>query len=370
MNDKILIVGGYGHVGRVISTRLADHFPGRVIAAGRNYQKANAFSRETGQKVVPLQLDILAIKEYDDALNDVSLVVMCLDQTDIRFVEACLRRGIHYVDISATYSFLSKIEGLDAEAKKHGATAVLSVGLAPGLTNLLAAYAKSQLAEMRQADIFILLGAGEAAGEASIRWILDNLKAEFSVRENGIDRRVSSFSEGKGMLFPEGFGHRTAYRFNFSDQNVIPKTLVLETASTWICFDSALMTSQFAFLKKTGLVSLLRSKPIYEAAVKLFQTVHFGSDKFVVKVEAKGDVNGQPSSYASAISGRKAGWITGAVAAEVARRLYTTSFAPGVFHIEQLFELLEFIKPLNADLNFTDSRMNGLSRKGVILIKR
>lgn len=353
MKDKILVVGGYGHVGRTISTRLAGHFPGRVIATGRNYQKAGAFSQETGRKVLPLKLDISAPDGYDEVLDDVSVVVMCFDQVDTGFVEACLHRGIHYIDISATYGFLSKVEALDAQAKKYGATAVLSVGLAPGLTNLLAAHAKSQLVEMQQADIFILLGSGEAAGEASIRWILDNLKAEFSVRENGMERRVSSFSEGKQTHFPNGLGNRTAYRFNFSDQHVIPKTLGLETASTWLCFDSALMTAQFALFKKTGLVNLLRFRPIYEAVVKLFQTVHVGSDEFVVKVEAQGGVNGQQSSYVSAVGGRKEGRITGTVAAEVARRLYTRSFAPGVFHIEQLFEKLEFIEAIDTDLDFT-----------------
>lgn len=353
MKNKLLIVGGYGHVGRTISTRLADHFPGRVIAAGRNYHKAQAFSQETGQKVLPLELDISAPDAYDEVLNDVSVVVMCLDQTDTGFVEACLRRGIHYVDISATYRFLSKVEALDAEAKKYGATAVLSVGLAPGLTNLLAAQAKSQLAEMQQADIFILLGSGEAAGEASIRWILDNLNTDFPVWENGIERPVSSFSEGKQTDFSNGFGKRTAYRFNFSDQNVIPKTLGLETASTWLCFDSALMTSLFALLKKTGLVNLLRFKPIYEAVVKLFKIVHIGSDEFVIKVEAKSDLNEQQGSYAFAVSGREEGRITGEIAAEVARRLVSTSFSPGMYHIEQLFEPHEFINALDADLQFT-----------------
>ena len=116
--DKILVVGGYGHVGRTISTQLANHFPGRVIVAGRNYQKAEAFSQETEQTMLPLRLDISAPDAYDDLLKNVSIVVMCLDQADTSFIEACLCRGIHYVDITATYSFLSKVEALDAEAKK------------------------------------------------------------------------------------------------------------------------------------------------------------------------------------------------------------------------------------------------------------
>ena len=52
LRDKILIVGGYGNVGRVIASDLADTFPGRVIVAGRNQQKAQAFAATTNGKVL------------------------------------------------------------------------------------------------------------------------------------------------------------------------------------------------------------------------------------------------------------------------------------------------------------------------------
>lgn len=39
-NGKILVIGGYGNVGKVICKTLADRFPGRVIAAGRNLSAA------------------------------------------------------------------------------------------------------------------------------------------------------------------------------------------------------------------------------------------------------------------------------------------------------------------------------------------
>ncbi len=60
---------------------------------------------------------------------------MCLDLPNADFVRYCFKRGIHYVDISANYKLFSQIELLDAEAKKHNATAIISVGLAPGLTS-------------------------------------------------------------------------------------------------------------------------------------------------------------------------------------------------------------------------------------------
>src|SRR3712207_8858841 len=54
----IVVVGGYGAVGRTVCTELAARFPGRVFAAGRNIEKASSFSQETKGRVLPLRLDI------------------------------------------------------------------------------------------------------------------------------------------------------------------------------------------------------------------------------------------------------------------------------------------------------------------------
>lgn len=46
--DSIVVVGGYGAVGQIVCTTLAERFPGKVFAAGRNVRKAEAFSRRAG----------------------------------------------------------------------------------------------------------------------------------------------------------------------------------------------------------------------------------------------------------------------------------------------------------------------------------
>ena len=66
MNGTILIIGGYGAVGRVAATRLAERYPGQVIAAGRNYDRANELSKATNRKIRPLAVDILTAHETPD----------------------------------------------------------------------------------------------------------------------------------------------------------------------------------------------------------------------------------------------------------------------------------------------------------------
>jgi saccharopine dehydrogenase-like NADP-dependent oxidoreductase len=353
MDGNILIVGGYGNVGRRISSTLGERFPGRVLAAGRNYAKARELAISTGMKVRPLQMDVLTFQEGTRLPEDVRLVVMCLDLPDATFVGKCLQQGVHYVDISANYSLLSQIELLDPVAKQHNATAVLSVGLAPGLTNLLASHCKLKLDELKRADIFILLGLGEAHGEAALRWTIENFNSAFTVFENGVVKQVASFHEAKRTVFPEGVGERTAYRFNFSEQHVLPGTLRIPSASTWFCFDSSLTTHLFAFFEKTGLLNLLRFGPVRESLVKVFRTLQFGSDMFVMKVDAQGTANGREAFYECSASGYGEGSGTALIASEVARSLFSRSFTPGVFHIEQLFDPAEIFSKLKGSLVFS-----------------
>jgi len=345
MEGKILVIGGYGTVGQTICTVLGDVFPGKVIAAGRNYKKAREFSLKTNQKVLAMELDI---NNASDLIlpEDVNLIVMCVEQTNTEFVVKFIRKGIHFIDITATYDFLSKIELLHNKAKKYKSTIVLSVGLTPGLTNLLAKHLKSRLGDIHKIDSYILLGLGEAHGEAAIRWVLENLNKEFSIEEASGSKLVRSFDIGKQTVFPNAIGKRTAYAFDFSDQHVIPKTLGLDSASTWLCFDSAIVTSLFALFTKLNFLQILKSTLIQNLFVRILESFHFGSDRFLIKVEASGHSYKDQAIYEHWIDGYGQGRITGLVAAEAAKRLYISSFESGVFHIDQLFDPVDFIKEL------------------------
>ncbi|MFZ1395311.1 MAG: saccharopine dehydrogenase NADP-binding domain-containing protein [Candidatus Promineifilaceae bacterium] len=345
LNGNILIVGGYGAVGRIIAVTLANKFPGQVVVAGRSYDKANALAQRSEGKVIPLQFDLTTAHEHPDLIDDVAVVVACLDVPDTRFVEQCLLRGIHYVDITAEDSILQQIEALDVVAKAGGSTAVLSVGLSPGLTNLLIRHIQTQFENLHQADIHIFLGLGEAHGAAPARWTLQNLNASFTVQENGKSRQVSSFGEHKIVRFSHGLGERQVYRFNFADQHVVTRTLNLASVSTWVTFDPALMTRLMAFMCQTGLSKLLRYQWIEAMTVKLSTMAQRGSDKFGVQVVGQGEINGRVQTKAVAITGSGQGRATGLVTARVVEQLYATNFPSGVFHSEQLFEPLPFIKP-------------------------
>ncbi|MFV2172170.1 hypothetical protein ACFHW2_07115 [Actinomadura sp. LOL_016] len=109
--------------------------------------------------------------------------------------------------MSASHPILRGIEDLDGLAAAHGASAVLSVGLAPGVTNLLA---HRFAGTGRPVDIGVLLGSGERHGPSAVEWTLDSLGA------------LRELDESWTVRFPPPYGTRRVHRFPFPDQYTLP----------------------------------------------------------------------------------------------------------------------------------------------------
>ncbi|GAA1763260.1 saccharopine dehydrogenase family protein [Luedemannella helvata] len=171
---SVVIVGGYGAVGRVVAATLAERgVP--VTVAGRDLRRAQELARRHPDVMTPRRVDVDQPDELESVLDGAAVVVMCVERRNEQVAHACLERGIHVVDISATPAVLDAIERLDTVAERAGATAVLSVGLAPGLTNVLARWCVARLPSAASVDISILLGLAGDHGPDSARWTMDNL---------------------------------------------------------------------------------------------------------------------------------------------------------------------------------------------------
>ncbi len=346
---KILIIGGYGQVGRLIAKWLAPLFLARVTIAGRNLDLAREASAEIGQGVEAGVVDISDV-EVKTELDGVMLVIVCLDQADIRFAEECLSRGIHYVDISADYDFLYKVENLDSLAKRSGAAAILSVGVAPGLTNMLAARAKDQMERVDRIDIVLEIGLGDHHGQAAVEWMFDNLDAEYVVKENGRSKSVQSFGERISISLPGQRTDHPAYRFNFSDQRVIGRTLDVPSVSTWVRFDNRVATWLFARASQAGLGRLLRRPRWRSVAVWLFMNAHIGSNTCGVAVRAMGKTPQGENTLTLGLIGQKEALMTAIVTAEVARQLLVHNPGPGVHHSEEAIDFDSVVSALEKRL--------------------
>ncbi|GHB45989.1 hypothetical protein GCM10007094_39120 [Pseudovibrio japonicus] len=334
----------------MIAERLAPELPGRIALAGRSLNKAKTAAAKVGYDTEGRAVDIFAM-DVGDALNDIELVLVCLDQTSTGFVELCLSRGIHYVDISAEHDFHSQVEALDDLAKRNEATALLSVGTAPGLTNLLSARARDQMEQLDRIDILLQFGLGDHHGQAAVEWMFNNLDTTYSVMDNGNARQVRSFGESIALGLPNSREKRSAYRFNFSDQHVIGRTLEVPSVSTWVQFENRLTTWLFAVSSRAGLGRLLRRPFWRKIAVWLFMNVHIGSDVCGVAVRARGRAKNGAEEITVGVIGRNEAKMTAIIAAEMTRQVLTLNQEAGVSHSEQTIEIDPVIAALSREFN-------------------
>lgn len=336
-------------MGQEVVRILAPAFPGRVVVAGRSLDKAELHARRTGEGTRARALDVSA-PDAVAHLEGVALVVMCLDQQSSSFVEHCLRSGIDYVDVTASEASLSAFERLAPVAAQARSTAVLSVGVAPGLTQVLAARATSPLDTVEQLDLFVLLGGGDTHGAAAIEWTLENLASPFDVYRKGQLHRVHGFHEATWVHFPGEARPRRAWRFNFPDQRTVARTLSVPTVSTWLCFDPPGMGTLAALAIRLGMGRLLRWPPLRRAVTWLALRAHTGSDVCSVLAQARGHSAGMPVTRVAALQGRREAMLTGRVAAEVARDLLTGQrpSSGGVLHLDQFVDSKRFLRRIAA----------------------
>ncbi|WP_406276081.1 hypothetical protein OH799_04505 [Nocardia sp. NBC_00881] len=306
---SVLVLGGYGAVGAHLVRMLrTDGIP--ALTAGRDAARAD--------RVV----DVTVVESFRTALAEVSVVVNCAGTEDVRLADECAHHGIPFVEISATSAYVQALQHVEGPV-------VLGVGLAPGLTTLLAVDTLSN--DLGPVDIMICLGSGEHHGPAATAWTY-RLMGEHFPDPDGTS--IRNFTKPAYFKLPEQAGCKPfpALRVDFADQHRLTREFGVPVR-TYLRLDSRLATA--------GLAGLTWAPALRALAPQRMP----GSDRWVVLARA---ANG-PIRWAA---GRGQSLATAAVAAatvrEIARHRITV---PTWIH-----ELLEIGK-LRHDLPVTCIRL-------------
>lgn len=337
---RVLVVGGYGKVGALIASDLASGLESGVIVAGRDAGAARRVAQRIGRGAGSRVVDLHAFRA-DDVLDGVGVAIVCVDQEEPSFVEACVERGIHYVDVTASDAFFRAVERLDGAAADRGVSVVLSVGVAPGLSNLLAARACGALEKAQRVDVLVELGLGDQHGTAAIEWTLGRIGREFQVEESGVRTTVRSFGQRARMSFP-GERPRWAYRFDISDQHALQRTLGVD-AATWLRFSSSTATALLGFGVRRDLTGPLRHGRVRSRLARALSRVRVGSQRCGVAARALAE---DGTSAVACVIGREEARMTAAVAAVVARQVLAGELPNGVVHAHQGVDLAEVLRGL------------------------
>lgn len=348
MMESIIIIGASGAVGSAIVKLLDTQKRYKLILAGRRIAPLVQLQRSLQSDSEVLQVDV---SHFNDPglLKGAALVILCVDIPDNSIPKACAAQGIKYMDISASQQVLGYLKETDELARANNVPMLFSVGLAPGLTNLLAKSVMNKLPDASALEIYVLLGLGEAHGDQAFQWTFENLHKTYHLQKEGIDKSVKSFTDPKGT---DLLGKRKFYLFDFVDQHILKQEKGIHSVSTRLAFDNRFFTALVACLRMTGLTRIYQNKRVQSIMMRLLKKISLGSDVYGIKVIARNDAGDTASAF---LHGHNEGAITAAVAATIVPFLLASK-SSGLLHSHELIKDLPafftLLKQDNSTLTF------------------
>lgn len=131
MTKKVLVIGGYGRIGKSVAQDLLKYTNAEVTIT----------SRQTQSEIHPLNflaLDLSDRQQLHQAIAQQDLIIHCagpFHHRDGRVLASCIDQGIDYIDVSDHRSFYQQAIKYQEQAIASGVTAILNTGIFPGISN-------------------------------------------------------------------------------------------------------------------------------------------------------------------------------------------------------------------------------------------
>ncbi len=335
VKDKILIVGGYGAVGKVVSENLAKIFPGKVIIAGRNRQKACDFIFQYKLSAIPAAIDLSSNSFEEINFEQIHTAISCIEYLqDDGFILKCIQHHVHYTELATSYEAFLRLISYKKEVEKSKLCLIPGVGLMPGLSGIFAQNALLDLKTINEVQSFVLLGLAEDHGLDAIRWMIETAGKTFNLKTKFGQEQVKSFTDPVKIRLLNEDHRRKFYRFNFGDQHIIKNFMPVQIAETRLAFDSWFVTWLIVVLGKIGLLKWL-NKLNPQTIKKWLSKFRVGSEVFAVQTHCYGENKSEVVYMAKGINEARA---TGVIASYAVRLLYQKNRFTGIQRLEEIIE--------------------------------
>ncbi len=157
---RIAVIGGAGGMGRVtVADAARSSGVEEVRIVDLDQAGARALADELGGPVVVGSGDA----GFTEAIRGCDAVVNAAGHAfNLRVMQACLEVGAHYTDLGGLFHVALEQYTLDDAFRSAGLAAAISMGSAPGVTNMLAAAAAEQLETVESIEIADAIIPGRA----------------------------------------------------------------------------------------------------------------------------------------------------------------------------------------------------------------
>lgn len=260
MSVRRIAVLGAGAMGSAAAVLLARHDDADLLVLDVDGGRAARVAERAGAEGRGFDANA---GELAAVLKDVSAVAACLPyRLNLEVMEAALAAGTHYADLGGLYHVTLKQWDLHDRFRDAGLSAVMGIGSAPGITNVLARLGADRLDEGSARSIDMVDGSVDRSGSGagfgvpySVETILDEFTLPAIVFEGGEVREVPAGSGVVDWEFPEPIGSQPAMYTLHSEPATLPRTIPGVRDVRWRLALPRAIHEGFAFLVEIGLVS-------------------------------------------------------------------------------------------------------------------
>lgn len=205
------LLGGTGKVGTKVAN-LLSRVSDEIITVSRRKSR-NEHSRHHVQADLSEPTTRLDFGPQDRVIN-------LSEATGTQIVKSAVETGAIFIETAATPTYV--LGNRNTVRELDGPGHLLDcVGVAPGLTNLMARTLMRDQPNTEKLSIAVELGLGDHAGPAATKWFFESLGARYSARTNGrwTDTRTADFT--RKVPFVENRPARIALNFPFVEQSIL-----------------------------------------------------------------------------------------------------------------------------------------------------
>jgi len=233
----IVVLGGAGAMGRIAARDLcasaADDSDVVVADVDRRAARALVARLRTlypRARLTALELDVTRAAAAARAIDGTfGLINCCHHDFNLAAMEVALRAGCHYVDLGGLFHVTRRQLKLHARFKACKRLAVLGMGAAPGIVNVLARAAADEMEQVHEVHIAVA-GIDRAppradrmlASSYSLQTVLDEASLPAAVFAGGRFRFVPPMSDPQSIAFPPPVGTQSPSRTIHSEVATLP----------------------------------------------------------------------------------------------------------------------------------------------------
>jgi short subunit dehydrogenase-like uncharacterized protein len=247
---KFLVYGSYGYTGKLIVEQAVRQGL-KPLLAGRDEKQLRAQAEKFGLEYRAFSIENTAA--LDAALLEVDVVLHCAGPFVLTFrqmVEACIRTGRHYVDISGEIEEFEALAAMDDEAKRAGVMLLPGGGFDVVPSDCLSAYVAGKLPSATHLELYIKnIGSGVSRGTA--RSGVENSHREGRIRRDGKIVGVPHLWGVKDVDF--GRGATRLVSMGWGDVSTAYHSTGIPNVAVYMSFPSVML----GFMRLTRLVGPL-----------------------------------------------------------------------------------------------------------------